>query len=116
MNALAYAGQPRITLICHPNLKSRLLLRLANWATDPLTGQLDVGVEIRTDALRDRGYPPKPQGNTVFDLAFGLFAKYGDPPFTAGNGTVISWWRAPALFVVYPPDLDAKEETWTSPS
>jgi hypothetical protein len=102
----AYPGQPRITLLCHPNLKTRLLLRLANWATDE-TGQLDPGVEIRTDALRDRGYRGPPKGHTVFDLAFGLFAKYGDPPFTADKGTVIAWWEAPALHVVHPEDLDA---------
>lgn len=110
VNPVAYAGQPRITLMCHHNLKTRLLLRLSNWATDPLTGQIDAGVEIRTDALRDRWYPDGPRGNTVFDLAFGLFAKYGDPPFTAGNGEVIAWWRAPALHVIYPADLDAFPE------
>jgi len=43
----------------------------------------------------------------VFDLAFGLFARYGDPPFTANKGQTISWWRAPALHVIYPEDLDA---------
>lgn len=110
VNPIAYAGQPRITLVCHPNLKNRLLLRLANWATDPLTGQLDSGVEIRTDALRDQWYPSNPRGHTVFDVAFGLFAKYGDPPFTAEKGTVIAWWKAPALHVIYPEDLDAFPE------
>lgn len=106
MSAPAYPGQPRITLVCHPRLKSRLLLRLANWATDPLTGQLDAGVEIRTDALRDRAYPLNPQGHTVFDLAFGLFAKYGDPPFTCEKGQVVAWWQAPRLYVVHEEDLD----------
>lgn len=105
MSDVAYAGQPRITLLCHPNLKTRLLLRLSNWATDPLTGQLDSGVEIRTGALRDAGWPQ--QNHTVFDIAFGLFAKYGDPPFTAEKGTVITWWQAPSLHVIYPEDLDA---------
>lgn len=106
VNFLAYAGQPRITLECAPELKTRLMLRLANWATDE-TGQLDPGIEIRTGALRDRHYGDKETNRTVFDLAFGLFAKYGDPPFTADRGRVISWWEAPALHVIYPEDLDA---------
>jgi hypothetical protein len=104
VSPVAYAGQPRITLLCHPNLKTRLLFHLANWATDE-TGQLDPGVEIRTDALRDRGWPQSPRGNTVFDIAFGLFAKYGDLPFTTDKGKIITWWQAPATHVIYPEDL-----------
>lgn len=105
MTGPAYPGQPRITLECAPELKTRLLMRLANWATDE-TGQLDPGIEIRTGALRDRHYDDKETDRTVFDLAFGLFAKYGDPPFTADRGRIISWWQAPALHVIYPEDLD----------
>lgn len=106
MSVLHYAGQPRITLECAPELKLRLLMRLSNWATDK-TGNLDPGVEIRTGALRDRHFDDGPETvRTVFDLAFGLFAKYGDPPFTADRGKVIFWWEAPAIHTIYPVDLE----------
>jgi len=101
----SYLFQPPITLVCPPALKSRLMLRLADWATD-MEGKLDPGIQIHV-GRRDRddyGSDP-PQG--YITVAPGVFVLYGEAPFTGDGGQTIAWWTAPRAYFIREDDLTA---------
>jgi hypothetical protein len=101
---LSYLFQPPITLVCPPKLKTRLMLRLADWATD-LHGQLDPGIQVHT-GRRDRDDYGTAPGQTYFTIVPGVFVLYGDPPFTGDGGQPIAWWRAPHAYFLSEDDLE----------
>jgi hypothetical protein len=100
----SYLFQPPITLVCPPELKTRLMLRLSDWATD-LHGQLDPGIQIHT-GRRDRDDHGSAPGQTYFTIVPGVFVLYGDPPFTGDEGQPIAWWNAPQAYFLSETDLD----------
>jgi hypothetical protein len=100
----SYLLQPPITLICPPELKSRLMLRIADWASDA-TGNLDAGITVRT-APRDRDYVGAEPGQTYFTIVPGVFVLYDDPPFTGNGGETIAWWNAPLAYIIDASDIE----------
>jgi hypothetical protein len=101
----SYLSQPPITLVCPPDLKSRLMLRLADWATD-VEGKLDAGIQIHVGRRdRDDYGSDAPQG--YITVVPGVFVLYGDPPFTGDSGQPIAWWTAPRAYFIGEDDLAA---------
>lgn len=104
-NAVSYLDQMPITLVCQPELKSRLMLRLADWATG-LDGKIDPGIQFHTkyrDRDNDYGRAVDPSYITIVP---GVFVLYGDAPFTGDGGETIAWWNGPRAYFIGETDLE----------
>ena len=95
------AFTPSITLLCPPALRSRLLLRLANWS-GAATGTIDPDIDIHTPDRARHGR----ETYTIASVPVPLFTRYGPLPFT-GEGEHIDPRRASIAYIITPADFDA---------